>query len=119
MIMSSASSTEWILVNLIFNESNHGKELVYDGNDTIHVDVSFTKLTLTDSIGYLYHITVLEDLIDSIPHFRKTINLTILIKSDIDFLFECGFLKNVAKRLHEELKKYCLSKFKKSFSFEK
>ena len=35
-----------------------------------------------------------EDLFESIPNYRKIVLLMFLLKNDVDFLQECGYLKN-------------------------
>ena len=44
------------------------------------------------------------DLFESIPDCRKIVLITILIKDDVNFLHECGFLKGDNRFLHKEFK---------------
>ena len=46
----SNSPTQWTLVNLNFTVENYGIILVYDETDTTHVDMCFSKITITHSV---------------------------------------------------------------------
>ena len=48
------------------------------------------------------------DLFESIPDYKKIVFIMFLIKNDINFLYECGFLKGDIKFLNEEYKNILL-----------
>ena len=49
-----------------------------------------------------------KDLIESIPDYKKIVLLKFLIKNDVNFLYECGFLKGDINYLYKEFKKILL-----------
>ena len=49
-----------------------------------------------------------KDLFESIPDYKKIVLLMFLIKNDVNFLYECGFLKGDVKFLSEEFKNILL-----------
>ena len=49
-----------------------------------------------------------KDLFESIPDYRKIVLLLFLIKNDVTFLYECGFLKCYINFLYKEFKKILL-----------
>ena len=51
-----------------------------------------------DNINYF------EDLFESMPDYKKIVLLMILIKNDVNFLYECGFLKGDINFLYKEFK---------------
>ena len=54
------------------------------------------------------HVKYFEDLLESIPDYRKSVLLMFLIKNDADFVRECGFLKNDNNRLCLDFKNILL-----------
>ena len=46
----SDTSTEWTLVSLNFTVDDFGIKLIYDQIDTTHVDMCFSKKTITHSV---------------------------------------------------------------------
>ena len=55
-----------------------------------------------DSINYF------KDLFESIPDYEKIVLLMFLIKSDVDILYECGFLKVDINFLYKEFQNILL-----------
>ena len=49
-----------------------------------------------------------KDLFESIPDYKKIVLLIFLIKNDVNFLYECGFLKGDINFLYKEFKKILL-----------
>ena len=49
-----------------------------------------------------------EDLFESIPDYKKIVLLMFLIKNDVTFLYECGFLKDDIDFLYKEFEKILL-----------
>ena len=54
------------------------------------------------------HINYFTDLFESIPDYKKTVLLMFLIKNDVNFLYECGFLKGDINFLCKEFKNILL-----------
>ena len=50
----------------------------------------------------MYRINYFKDLVESMPDYKKSVLLMFVIKEENGFLNECGFLKNVLKRLYEQ-----------------
>ena len=48
------------------------------------------------------------DSFESILDYRKIVLLMFLIKNDVDFLYECGFLKSDVNFIYKEFKKILL-----------
>ena len=44
-----------------------------------------------------------QDSFESIPDYKKIVLLMFLIKNDVNFLYECGFLKGDINYLNKEL----------------
>ena len=55
-----------------------------------------------DNINYF------KDLFESIPDYKKIVLLMFLIKNDVNFLYECGFLKGDISILYREFKNILL-----------
>ena len=55
-----------------------------------------------DNVNYF------KDLFESIPDYKKIVLLMFLIKIDVNFLYECGFLKGDINFLHKEFKNILL-----------
>ena len=55
-----------------------------------------------DNVNYF------KDLFESIPEYKKIVLLMFLIKNDVDFLYECGFLKGDINFLYREFKNILL-----------
>ena len=55
-----------------------------------------------DNVNYF------KDLFESIPDYKKIVLLMFLIKNDVDFLYECGFLKGDINFLYREFKNILL-----------
>ena len=51
-----------------------------------------------DNVNYF------KDLFESIPDYKKIVLLLFLIKNDVNFLYECGFLKGDINGLYKEFK---------------
>ena len=51
-----------------------------------------------DNVNYF------KDLLESIPDYKKIVLLMFLIKNDVNFLYECGFLKGDINFLYKEFK---------------
>ena len=49
-----------------------------------------------------------KDLFESIPDYKKIVLLMFLIKNDVNFLNECGFLKGDINFLYKEFKNILL-----------
>ena len=45
-----------------------------------------------------------KDLFESIPDYRKIVLLMFLVKNDVNFLYECGFLKGDISFLYKKFK---------------
>ena len=54
------------------------------------------------------NINYFKDLSESIPDYKKIVLLMLLIKNDVNFLYECGFLKGDIKFLYKEFKNILL-----------
>ena len=54
------------------------------------------------------HINYFTDLFESKP-YKKIVLLMFLIENDVNFLYECGFLKSDIKFLYKEFKKNYLN----------
>ena len=54
------------------------------------------------------NISYFKDLFESIPNYKKIVLLMFLIKNDVNFLYECGFLKGDINYLYKEFKNYLL-----------
>ena len=50
------------------------------------------------------NITYFKDLFESKPDYRRIVLLMFLIKNDVNFLYECGFLKGDINFLYKEFK---------------
>ena len=48
------------------------------------------------------------DLFESLPDYKNIVLLMFLIKNDVDFLYECGFLKGGINYLYKEFKNILL-----------
>ena len=57
---------------------------------------------------YMDHIYYFTDLFESIPEYKKIVLLMFLNKNDVNFLYECGFLKGDINFLFKELKNILL-----------
>ena len=55
-----------------------------------------------DNVNYF------KDLFESIPDYKKIVLLMFLLKNDVDFLNECGFLKGDINFPYEEVKNILL-----------
>ena len=53
-------------------------------------------------------INYFTDLFEPIPDFKKIVLLMFLIKKDVSFLYECGFLKGDINFLYKEYKNILL-----------
>ena len=49
-----------------------------------------------------------KDIFESIPDYKKIVLLMFLIKNDVNFLYECGFLKGDINFLYKEFKNILL-----------
>ena len=49
-----------------------------------------------------------KELFESIPDYKKIVSLMFLKKNDVNFLYECGFLKGDIKFLYKEFKQILL-----------
>ena len=49
-----------------------------------------------------------EDLLESIPDYRKIVFLMFLIKNDLNLLYECGYLKGDILYLYKKFEKILL-----------
>ena len=54
------------------------------------------------------NIIYFKELFESIPDYRKIVLIMFLIKNDVNFLYECGFLKGDINFLYKELKNILL-----------
>ena len=54
------------------------------------------------------NINYFKDLFESIPDYKKIVLLMFLIKNDVNFLYECGFLKSDINFLSVEFKNVSL-----------
>ena len=52
----------------------------------------------------MYNINYFKDLFESIPDYKKIVLIMFLIKIDVTFLYECGFLKGDINFLQKEFK---------------
>ena len=48
------------------------------------------------------NVTYFKDLFELIPDYKKIVLLMFLIENDVNFLYECGFLKGDINFLYEE-----------------
>ena len=55
-----------------------------------------------DNVNYF------TDFFESIPDHKKIVFLMFLIKNDVNFLYDCGFLKGDFNFLYKEFKKILL-----------
>ena len=55
-----------------------------------------------DNVNYF------KDLFESIPDYKKIVLLMFLIKNDVNFSYECGFLKVDVNFLYKEFKNILL-----------
>ena len=56
-----------------------------------------------DNVNYF------KDMFESIPDYKKIVLLMFLIKTDVNFLYECGFLKGDINFLSKEFKNILLA----------
>ena len=56
----------------------------------------------------MINVNYFTDLFESIPEYKKILVLMFLIKNDVNFLYECGFLKGVINFLYKEFKNLLL-----------
>ena len=49
-----------------------------------------------------------KEIFESIPDYKKIVLLMFLIKNDVNFLYECGFLKGDINSLDKEFKNILL-----------
>ena len=54
------------------------------------------------------NVNYFEDLFESIPDYNKIVILMFSIKNDVNFLYECGFLKGDINFLYKEFKNILL-----------
>ena len=54
------------------------------------------------------NVNYFTDLFESIPDYKKIVLLMFLIKNDVNFLYECGFLKGDINYLYREFKNILL-----------
>ena len=54
------------------------------------------------------NVNYFKDLFESIPDYKKIVLLMFLIKNDVTFLYECGFLKGDINFLYREFKNILL-----------
>ena len=54
------------------------------------------------------NVNYFKDLFESIPDYKKIVLLMLLIKNDVTFLYECGFLKGHINFLYREFKNILL-----------
>ena len=55
-----------------------------------------------DNVNYF------KDLFESLPDYKKIVLLMFIIKNDVNFLYECGFLKGDINFLYKEFKSILL-----------
>ena len=48
------------------------------------------------------NVNYFKELFESIPEYKKIVLLMFLIKNDVDFLYECGFLKGDINFIYKE-----------------
>ena len=54
------------------------------------------------------NVNYFKDLFESIPDYKKIVLLMFLIQNNVNFLYECGFLKGDINFLYEEFKSILL-----------
>ena len=54
------------------------------------------------------NVNCFKDIFESIPDYKKIVLLMFLIKNDVNFLYECGFLKGDNIFLYKEFKNILL-----------
>ena len=54
------------------------------------------------------NVNYFKDIFESIPDYKKIVLLMFLIKNDVNFLYECGFLKGDINFLYKEFKNILL-----------
>ena len=54
------------------------------------------------------NINYFKDLFESIPDYKKIVLLMFLIKNDVNFVYECGFLRGDINFLYKEFKNILL-----------
>ena len=54
------------------------------------------------------NVSYFKDLFESIPDYKTIVLLMFLIKNDVNFLYECGFLKGDINYLYKEFKNILL-----------
>ena len=54
------------------------------------------------------NVNFFKDLFESIPDYKKIVSLMFLIKNDVIFLYECGFLKGDFNFLYKEFQNISL-----------
>ena len=57
------------------------------------------------------NVNYFEDLYGSIPDYKKNVLLMFLIKNDVNFLYECGFLKGDIQYLYKKFKNILLESY--------
>ena len=53
----------------------------------------FSNITITHSVFKMDTIICFRDFFESIPDYKKIVLLMFSIENDVNFLYECGFLK--------------------------
>ena len=54
------------------------------------------------------NVNYFKEIFESIPDYKKIVLLIFLIKSDVNFLYECGFLKSDINFLYKEFRNILL-----------
>ena len=54
------------------------------------------------------NVNYFKDLFESIPDYKKIVLLMFLVKNDVNFLYECGFLKGDFNFLYREFRNILL-----------
>ena len=54
------------------------------------------------------NVNYFTDLFESLPDYKKIVSLMFLIKNDVNFLYECGFLKDHINFLYKEFENILL-----------
>ena len=54
------------------------------------------------------NVNYFTDLFESIPDYKKIVLLMFLIKNDVNYLYECGYLKGDINFLYKEFKNILL-----------
>ena len=68
----------------------------------------FSNITITHSVYQMSNINYFKDFFESIPDYKKVVLIMFLIRNDVNFFYECGFLERDINFLYKEFKNISL-----------